>query len=77
MTRRLPWVLTSVIMLVGLAVISAAALRLGAAESTSEIVMSIRAPRVVMALVVGMGLAVAGVLLQGSLRNPRSPWRTT
>jgi len=70
MTRRLPWVLTSVIMLVGLAVISAAALRLGAAESTSEIVMSIRAPRVVMALVVGMGLAVAGVLLQGSLRNP-------
>ncbi len=46
------------------------ALNIGLAESTPEIVWGIRAPRVAMALVIGCGLASAGVLLQGSLGNP-------
>jgi iron complex transport system permease protein len=39
--------------------------------STSEtIVMELRLPRVLSALIVGLGLAVAGVTFQGLLRNP-------
>ena len=34
------------------------------------IVLQVRLPRVLLALVVGGGLSVAGVLFQGSLRNP-------
>ncbi|WP_461363989.1 iron chelate uptake ABC transporter family permease subunit, partial [Candidatus Darwinibacter acetoxidans] len=34
------------------------------------IVLKVRLPRVLLALVVGGGLSVAGVLFQGSLRNP-------
>lgn len=42
----------------------------GAAESTTEVVLTIRTPRVLAAVIVGAGLAIAGVMLQGSLRNP-------
>lgn len=42
----------------------------GAAQSTYEVVWTIRTPRVLAAAIVGAGLAIAGVLLQGSLRNP-------
>jgi len=74
MTRVLPsrfgWLwLAGAILLILLATI-ALSLTQGAAETTSEIVLSIRAPRIAMALVVGAGLAAAGVLMQGSLRNP-------
>jgi iron complex transport system permease protein len=40
------------------------------AESSQTIVMELRLPRVITALIVGMGLAVAGVTFQGLLRNP-------
>lgn len=40
------------------------------APSAETIVMELRLPRVLMTLVVGMGLAVAGATLQGLLRNP-------
>ncbi len=49
---------------------AALALTLGAADTSSEIVMSIRAPRVAMAVLVGSGLALAGALMQGGLANP-------
>ncbi len=68
MTARAVWVtvgLCAVAMVVALA-----SLRLGAAESTAQIVGQIRAPRVVLALAVGGALGAAGVLMQGSLRNP-------
>ncbi|MDQ6828920.1 MAG: iron ABC transporter permease, partial [Gemmatimonadota bacterium] len=37
---------------------------------TVAIVRALRAPRAVMAILVGLGLGVAGAALQGSLRNP-------
>ncbi len=40
------------------------------ADSSQTIVMELRLPRVITALIVGMGLAVAGVTFQGLLRNP-------
>lgn len=49
---------------------AAAALFIGVAATSPEVVLSIRAPRIAMAIVVGGGLAVAGVLMQGSLGNP-------
>jgi iron complex transport system permease protein len=59
-------------LVLAIAVVAAAsiALTLGAAESSAEIVMNIRAPRVVMAVLVGSGLALAGALMQGGLANP-------
>lgn len=68
MTRRTVW------LAVGLCVVAVAvalaALRLGAAEGTAQIVWEIRAPRVVLALLVGGALGAAGALMQGSLGNP-------
>ena len=54
------------------AVLSAAlaSLFIGAADTSGIIITQIRAPRVVLAVVVGAGLGVSGALLQGSLRNP-------
>ena len=40
------------------------------ADSTEAIVIDLRLPRVLTAMVVGAGLAVAGVTYQGLLRNP-------
>jgi iron complex transport system permease protein len=61
--------------LVGLAVLLVAALALGLAfgsvESPSrDILLQIRLPRVVLAALVGAGLATAGVLLHALLQNP-------
>ncbi len=39
-------------------------------KAHEAIVLQVRLPRVLLALVVGAGLSVAGVLFQGSLRNP-------
>lgn len=63
-------VLLTTVLLAALALLAAAALVLGAADTTAEIVTSIRAPRVAMAVTIGIGLAVAGALMQGSLANP-------
>jgi len=63
------WLIATALLVVLLAAV-AIALRVGIAEPTAEIVWSIRAPRVVMALLVGSGLAIAGALMQGSLGNP-------
>jgi iron complex transport system permease protein len=40
------------------------------AQSSETIVVTLRLPRVLTALVVGLGLSVAGVTFQGLLRNP-------
>lgn len=64
-----PWVL-AIALMGALFVAVILSLLSGAAESTSEVVWTIRTPRVLAAVIVGAGLAIAGVLLQGSLRNP-------
>lgn len=56
-----------VVVLLGVIVVSAMN---GAAATDSVIVWNIRAPRIIAAIIIGAGLAVAGVLLQGALRNP-------
>jgi iron complex transport system permease protein len=65
---RSVWLIAIVLVaLIGSVVLS---LLSGAAASDSVIIWNIRAPRVLTAVLVGAGLAVGGVLLQGSLRNP-------
>ena len=65
---RSVWLIAIVLVaLIGSVVLS---LLSGAAASDPVIIWNIRAPRVLTAVLVGAGLAVAGVLLQGSLRNP-------
>lgn len=62
------------LVLAGLAIavvaLSASALLIGAAETTTVIITEIRAPRVALTLIIGAGLGVSGALLQGTLRNP-------
>jgi len=54
-----------------LAGVFALGLALGSAEQpTAEIVLQIRLPRVILALLVGAGLGTAGALLQALLQNP-------
>jgi iron complex transport system permease protein len=53
-----------------LIVLVAISLRFGAAGVESVVIWNIRLPRTVAAILVGIGLASAGVLLQGALRNP-------
>ena len=63
----------ALIMMIGvmaLGVVFVASLVTGFADVSPQIVWSIRAPRVVLTLVVGAGLAVAGGLLQGVFGNP-------
>lgn len=67
MTRGRVLGLVLLVLLVAFALVS---LRLGGVEATDEIVLQIRAPRMLMAVLVGAGLAMAGVLLQGGLGNP-------
>lgn len=62
------WIsLILVVVLLGVIVVS---VMNGAAATDSVIVWNIRAPRIITAIIIGAGLAVAGVLLQGALRNP-------
>lgn len=70
MTTRIPWQALTVLLAVIITALAAAALFLGAAATTPEIVMGIRGPRIALALAVGSGLAVAGVLMQGVFQNP-------
>lgn len=60
-------VITLALALVGAAI---ATLFIGAADTTTEIIRDIRAPRMALAITVGAGLGVSGALLQGVLRNP-------
>ena len=68
MTPRWPWVTAALALTLILA--AAAALLIGVAATSPEVVWNIRAPRIAMAVIVGGGLAVAGALMQGSLGNP-------
>ncbi len=64
---------TQVLLLLGglLLLVTALSLALGSAERpTAEIVREIRLPRVLLAALVGAGLATAGALLQALLQNP-------
>lgn len=63
------WIL-GVVLLFLLVVLVAISLRFGAAGADSVVIWNIRLPRTIAAVLVGVGLASAGVLLQGSLRNP-------
>ena len=67
---RARWALLALLLAVLLVALCVVAIEVGVAQTTTEIIWSIRAPRVAMALVVGSGLALAGVLMQGSLGNP-------
>jgi iron complex transport system permease protein len=42
----------------------------GADQTSTQIVRSLRAPRVALAMLVGAGLGMSGAALQGTLRNP-------
>ncbi len=64
------WLLVTAVLTLALVISVIVALRTGVAASTNEIIWNIRAPRVAMALLVGGGLGLAGVLMQGSLGNP-------
>ena len=46
------------------------ALRLGAAESSAVILREIRGPRIVMAVMIGAGLGLAGTVMQAITHNP-------
>lgn len=63
------WVVGIALTLI-LIVLVAISLRFGSAGADSVVIWNIRLPRTIAAILVGIGLASAGVLLQGSLRNP-------
>jgi iron complex transport system permease protein len=60
----------TVLLLLGAGVLIAAAVFIGPAQNTSEILRQLRIPRVLLGFWVGMALATAGVIFQGLLRNP-------
>ena len=64
------FVIVSGVLLALLVVASVVSLRTGLAESSFDIVANIRAPRIALAIVVGVGLAIAGALMQGLFQNP-------
>lgn len=66
--RRL--LLFTVLLAAAVVAAAMAALFIGAADTTAQIVTDIRAPRVVLAIIIGAGLGVSGALLQGAFRNP-------
>jgi iron complex transport system permease protein len=63
-------VLVILVLTAALVALAFLALRLGAADTTDVIVREIRAPRVVMALLIGAGLGIAGTVMQGVTQNP-------
>ena len=70
MTHRTRTTVVLVALALVLLAAASAALLVGAAETSSVIVMEIRAPRIALTLIVGAGLGLSGALLQGTLRNP-------
>lgn len=70
MTGGSRWGWAALALVLAVVAVAAVALTLGVADSSTEIVMSIRAPRVAMAVLIGSGLALAGALMQGGLANP-------
>ncbi len=62
--------LVTLLLVIGLIAVAALSLGLGYADNDAQIVWNIRAPRLTLALIVGAGLAIAGVLLQGVFLNP-------
>lgn len=68
--RTLPWPLVAIALLLMLMGLAIAAVFIGAAQTTPEIVANIRLPRILLAILVGTGLAVAGVIMQGVFQNP-------
>ncbi len=51
-------------------IVAAVALSVGPAKTSFPVVLQLRLPRVLLGLLVGMALAVAGTIYQGLLRNP-------
>lgn len=70
MTHRTRTTVVLVALALVLLAAASAALLVGAAETSSVIVMEIRAPRIALTLIIGAGLGLSGALLQGTLRNP-------
>ena len=70
MTHRTRTTVVLVALALVLLAAASAALLVGAAETSSVIVMEIRAPRIALTLIAGAGLGLSGELLQGTLRNP-------
>ncbi len=76
--RRLPWLIPLLVLL--LAVVAALSLLAGkvwiapealiAGDERWPIIAELRMPRVVLALLIGSGLGMAGAAMQGYLRNP-------
>ena len=62
--------LIAVLLLIALFAVAASSLGLGYADNDAQIIWKIRAPRLTLTLLVGAGLAIAGVLLQGVFLNP-------
>lgn len=62
--------LVTLVLVVGVIAVAALSLGWGYADNDTQIVWNIRAPRLTLALIVGSGLAIAGVLLQGVFLNP-------
>jgi iron complex transport system permease protein len=62
--------IVNVVLALVLIAAATAALLVGAAETSGVIVTEIRAPRVLLTVIVGAGLGISGALLQGTLRNP-------
>lgn len=53
-----------------LVVVCITGILVGAATTSVEIILNLRAPRIAIALIVGIGLGAAGAILQGTFRNP-------
>jgi iron complex transport system permease protein len=63
-------VLVTLLLVIGVIAVAGLSLGLGYADNDAQVVWNIRAPRLTLALIVGAGLAIAGVLLQGVFLNP-------
>lgn len=64
------WQVLAVLLALALGIVAFGALFIGAADTSAQIVAEIRLPRIALAVIVGLGLAVAGVLMQGVFQNP-------
>lgn len=68
MTRH--WQVVALALAALLVAATLGSLFIGAAETSAQIVTEIRLPRIALAIIVGVGLAVAGVIMQGVFQNP-------